>query len=1286
MAAMGTPGQPQSPAAIQTRQGWKQFLQLEEELVQLPDTQSQCRLIEETVELLLSAQTHVWLARPFYPLPGEPNTELLPQAAAPDLVQRVRLDGESCCASAFDSCEDLCEPSEKAFVAGIPLLTNHNLLGVLQVQFPPGNPITAQNLDLLECLAGHAAVALEISRQARIKNWRYEQLSLVRSVSSQIANLLNLNQICTRVTELIQKAFNYYYVAIFTLLPGQDMLQFQAAASHSGVQLQPTFSVKLGDGMIGAAAQSGEQIIAPDVYLEPHFRYLDVFPETLSEACFPLKVENQILGVLDVQSDQLDDINETDILVLGTLADNIALAIQAARLYSDLEARAGQISTVIEVSHALNSIIDLDTLLGEIVQIIQRRFGYEHVHLFSVHPGRRLVIYQTGSGERSEAMHNQLITYPLDTPLGIIPWVARNGQSFLSNDVNKEPLYVPAELPPYNTGAELTVPLLFGADVIGVLDIQRSETNIFTENDRKLFEALASSIAITYRNATLYRSEKWRRQVADSFRDVAYQVTNNANLDELLDIILTRLESNLPCIASAVWLVEDELDIVSGQHDRPLRLAAAHNVEPETLNQGLRDNPELFNALQALQEAPQPYIRTASDPIGPLGYALNLNKDYSSIAAPMRAENRTVGLLMLAHNSPGRYGSEAQSMTATFASYASAAIQNARLFAEAQEQAWVSTMLVQVAEASQSTMSVDDLLATMIRLTRLLVGVRKCAFLLRVEGQPYYVLKAWYGFEPSTPSPSYYPVSLPGFVRMEEKRAPNFLNDPGSELGLPEADLKGKNAAVVAFPMLVRGEVVGAFVVAMHVNQSATGEKGFVPNAMAILQGIAHQTSITVENLRLLEARQEEAYVTAALLQVAQAVVSANELSEILENVVHLLPILVGIDVCLIYQWDVAGKCFRPTHAHGENRKQEKYLLEQSYPPETHILLDCVFNSGQVHLSLLDDSEILAENWPSLPCTAFDHNAPTALLPREDWLLGFPLTIQNQVLGVMVTRERSASPSVRERRLEIINGIAQQTSLAIQNDFLKHEMVESERIEREISLTRQIQEIFLPDQLPSSYGWEIDIRWETARQVGGDFYDAFQLDDHHIGLVIADVSDKGLPAALYMTVTRTLIRANITDNESPADVLVEVNRLLFSDSPESMFITAVCAILDTDTGQLVFANAGHNRPLIFRGESGQVEQLPKGGTALGVLPDLELNDHTLTIHPNDAIVFFTDGATDTLSPDGEDFGEDRLRQIIRANAMRPVYELLQALDAAFSDFRNGTPLADDITLLAVRRQ
>jgi sigma-B regulation protein RsbU (phosphoserine phosphatase) len=263
--------------------------------------------------------------------------------------------------------------------------------------------------------------------------------------------------------------------------------------------------------------------------------------------------------------------------------------------------------------------------------------------------------------------------------------------------------------------------------------------------------------------------------------------------------------------------------------------------------------------------------------------------------------------------------------------------------------------------------------------------------------------------------------------------------------------------------------------------------------------------------------------------------------------------------------------------------------------------------------------------------------------------------------------------------------IAQQTTLAIQNDHLKQEMVGRERVEREFQLARQIQETFLPQSLPDYEGWDLDLRWRTAREVGGDFYDIFRTRDNKIAFVIADVSDKGMPAALYMTVTRTLIRSAAQSLDSPAEILGRVNEMLEMDSQNGMFVTGMFAVLDPLTGLVQYANAGHNLPMIIRGQEHQVDLLSKGGIAMGVLENAKYQDLNVQINEGDTLLFYTDGVTEAFSTSGELFSEFRLNEALMNSTYDSAGQLLENIENLIDVFRKGEPPSDDLTMIAIHR-
>jgi serine phosphatase RsbU (regulator of sigma subunit) len=257
--------------------------------------------------------------------------------------------------------------------------------------------------------------------------------------------------------------------------------------------------------------------------------------------------------------------------------------------------------------------------------------------------------------------------------------------------------------------------------------------------------------------------------------------------------------------------------------------------------------------------------------------------------------------------------------------------------------------------------------------------------------------------------------------------------------------------------------------------------------------------------------------------------------------------------------------------------------------------------------------------------------------------------------------------------------------MAMQNDLLQNQTVLRERLETEARLARQVQKTFIPEVLPTRRGWELAARWETARQVGGDFYDIIELAHGRLGMLVADVADKGMPAALFMALTRTLFRAAVSESDSPAQVLRRMNELLLPDTGQGMFVTAVYAVLDPQSGELTYANAGHNPPVWMRAQ-GSVEKLSRTMIALGVLDSPNVTQRTITIQPGESVLLYTDGLTEAFSPQGEFFGESRLLEIVGATLPPSAEGLIAALQSQLLDFVGLEGLADDLTMLALRRQ
>jgi serine phosphatase RsbU (regulator of sigma subunit)/putative methionine-R-sulfoxide reductase with GAF domain len=1073
---------------------WRDIASLGEQIANATSLTDQRDHILAMTSRLVTGTVSVWFNEKVFHLPNLEETDIFPEQPESGGMRRALKAGR-----VSKKQRRTTSKASRETWAAVPIIEQGMVLGALQVTREKGPEFQQAELDLLEQLAGAVAVSLLASHRIAVERFRLNQLNLVREVSAQIANVLDLDELASRVTELIQQTFHYYYVAIFTIEAGSASLRLRSSGTvprEGNPKSQVALYVEIGQGLIGQAAASGERVIVEDVKQDPRYRLIDSLPETRSEVVLPLKIAERVLGVLDIQSDRSNAFHPNDLLILGALADTIARAVEGARLYSDLRRRADHLALVAEVSNSVSSSLEIGTLMNNMAALIHERFGYPYVHLFTVHTNRRLIEYQAGSGARSGDLAGYMLS--LDDPEGIISWVARAGQTVLANDVKKDKHYRPYPLPPEDTNSELCVPLLYDDEVVGVLDIQSDQRNAFTDEDRLSFEAVADNIATAIHNADLYRSEQWRRQVADGLREVAGLVSADASVDDVLEAILSELDRNLPVDVSAIWLLEDD----------QLFLAACHNCDEANFEQALYDSPEAYEKLMNALYSEQPLVRKTSDPLWVTGFIQGFPQDYSGLAVPLRVGDQPYGVITLAHRTPGRYGHEAQTMTATFASYAAVAIENTRLYDTAQEQA----------------------------------------------------------------------------------------------------------------------------------------------------------------------------YASAALLQVAQAVVSLNDLDEILGTIIRIMPILVGVGRAALYQWDVEKESFQPSQEYGLDENEENSFWSRSFAPGEFALLDsCRDAAGLMACLLAPEGPRGLSAW-----IALDPNREVNLGDPGAFLFAFPIAVKDVLYGVMLIEEAPGGLRFRARRLEIITGIAQQAALAIQNDLLQKEMVVRERLETEIQLARQIQQTFIPESLPIFLDWELAARWKTARQVGGDFYDVFDLPNKRLGLFIADVADKGVPAALFMALTRTLVRAAVTELEAPAEAMARVNELLIPDTKQGMFVTAVYAVLDMDRNELTYVNAGHNPPLWIKSDGG-VERLTRTGVALGAAPDGRFEQRVILLEKDDGVLLYTDGLTESFDGDGEFFGEDRLISAVRAHRCSSASDLLDMVEKSLLDFVQDMPAADDLTMLVVRR-
>jgi serine phosphatase RsbU (regulator of sigma subunit) len=301
-----------------------------------------------------------------------------------------------------------------------------------------------------------------------------------------------------------------------------------------------------------------------------------------------------------------------------------------------------------------------------------------------------------------------------------------------------------------------------------------------------------------------------------------------------------------------------------------------------------------------------------------------------------------------------------------------------------------------------------------------------------------------------------------------------------------------------------------------------------------------------------------------------------------------------------------------------------------------------------------------------------------------------PLVSQGELIGLLNLGPRLSQQEYSADDRKLLSDLATQTAPAVRVAQLvrqqQEEAQERERIEQELKVARLIQQTLLPKALPELSGYEVAAYYQPAREVGGDFYDFLALEDGRLGFVVGDVTDKGVPAALVMATTRTMLRAAAQRLFSPGEVLERVNEVLVPDIPPNMFVTCLYAILDPESGRLVYANAGHDLPYRRRADRNEgADELRATGMPLGLLPGMGYEEKEIVLEKGESVLFYSDGLVEAHDPGGEMFGFPRLQGLVgthRTGGSSMIGFLLSELSRFTGE---GWEQEDDITLVTLER-
>jgi sigma-B regulation protein RsbU (phosphoserine phosphatase) len=435
----------------------------------------------------------------------------------------------------------------------------------------------------------------------------------------------------------------------------------------------------------------------------------------------------------------------------------------------------------------------------------------------------------------------------------------------------------------------------------------------------------------------------------------------------------------------------------------------------------------------------------------------------------------------------------------------------------------------------------------------------------------------------------------------------------------------------------------------------------------------------------------------ATLLQLSQDLLGASALEPALQRLVRVGARLLHADACAFVEAD-------------EDRGRATLLAAHGWRYLPNTGLPTVLDATNPHLWYLPDTST------SLAKDTLDDLPQLLAAQKFQGHVSQEVSIGGAPVGTLMVNTRTQRQFLHDE-IQLLALLGSQLAQTLERERLHQEALARQRLEQELDLARDIQASFLPECCPNVPGYQVAAFYRAARQVGGDFYDFIALGDEtrpaseptvprvggkpqrrgrgevvppeldgRFGVVIADVTDKGVPAALFMALSRTLIRATAIDGRAPASVLDLANRLILDDARSGLFVTTFYGVLDSQTGEFVYANGGHNYPLLYRPATDEMVQLQAPGLVLGIMPEARFEQRSVQIDYGDVLCLYTDGVTESMNTRRQLFDEQRLIDVLRASHHLPADQIIEQILDAVLVFSAGVPQIDDITLVVMKRE
>ena len=706
------------------------------------------------------------------------------------------------------------------------------------------------------------------------------QLQTAAEIGRDATEAQDVDELLNRAANLMRDRFSFYHVGIFLIDEQGEYAVLAAAPGEPGQKLlAKDHKLEIGKiGIVGHVAQTGEPRIALDVHKDSVHYKQPVLPKTLSEIAIPLEVDNTVIGVLDVQSQEADAFDQQDIQVLQTIVDQLAVAVNKARLLDEVQLRAQEMKSLYQTALSTSSQLDFEALLDHLGKQIRHMLNPDVFFIALYDPEKEQINFPLAMKGDEHLLAMKGVDFLLKDS-GLSGWVIRHRETLVIPDLEEDTL--PTKLirdssdwP--DTRMWMGVPLIVREQVVGVVSIQSFQANAFDQHDQRFLEALSAQVAIAIENARLFEAEQKAREHADVLREAAGVIGSTLSLDQISHVVLEQLERVLTFDSGSVLFVEENQIVTQAGRGYKKYIADDGDIPK------IAFDPKTNQTFQPIITTGKP-LMIPDVKNDPRWVKTRLSQHvHSWLGVPLQVRNQVIGLLSLDRVTVGGFSDEEIETVQTFAAHASAAMGNARLYETLERRVAELRTLRRVSLHLTASLDIQNVFEAILDGVLALVPAMRTTHLYTYDdGNLTFGSALWGDGKRGSPISDPRPDGLTYNVARSGKMivVPDMQNHPLFDDVAREKDWEG---SIIGLPLKIGDRVVGVM------NVSCREPRSFSNAELRALRLLGDQASFVIENANLFEQTKKERSYLSLLYDMGRALSRSLDPEEIFKQATKL--------------------------------------------------------------------------------------------------------------------------------------------------------------------------------------------------------------------------------------------------------------------------------------------------------------------------------------------------------------------------------------------------------------